>query len=523
MWFLTACRLKAKVKSAAVVLGFAALITSSACHVYQTRASSRNGEFEWKHGPRTVVVKVLGNVTFANNDQDVMSVSPDGYLFIEESVLWDSWALEFTRRTDGSVGRRLIVNGEEKPVNLEARARMARIFPEVLRRTGINSSERAARILDHQGLDALLEETRLLPRDAVRVRYLQQAADTEALTEDQKLRVVREAGAVIGSVSRKSELLSDWAPNYSEVGLLGGLLEAGEAIGSNSSKSRFARGLFELHCDSADRLRLILDFVKTIGSDSHKATALRAATDCLSGDERSKEAYFAALSSMTADGGKAGVLRDLVQKTGRDEAMLVPSLDAAGALRSDSKKASVLVLASRFFVNTNAVREAYFAASDRIGSSSSRSEALMAVVKNAELDPSSASRLFKSAGQMGSDNAKAAVLIQSLDLYTEDPKVSKEFIGAVNRIGSASRRASVLSTVAQRSGIGKHTLLEVIESAEGLSDDSAKAGILVRVAHIAGNDAEISMRLRLAAKTIRASSSYRRVLSGLDQEASRSE
>ena len=159
MWFLTDYHLQATLKSAAVVFGFAALITSSACHVYQTRASSRNGEFEWKHGPRTVVVKILGNVTFANNDQDVMSVSPDGYLFIEESVLWDSWALEFTRRTDESVGRRLIVNGEEKPVDSEARARMARIFLEVLRRTGINASERAVRILDRQGLDALLERS----------------------------------------------------------------------------------------------------------------------------------------------------------------------------------------------------------------------------------------------------------------------------------------------------------------------------------------------------------------------------
>ena len=523
MWFLTACRLKAKLKSAAVVLGFAALITTSACHVYQTHASSRNGEFEWQHGPRTVVVKVLGDVKFANNDQDVMSVSPDGYLFIEESVLLDSWALEFTRRTDGSVGRRLVVNGEEKPADSEARAWMARMFPEVLRRTGINASERAARILDSQGLDALLEEVRLLPRDAVRVRYLQQVADTEDLTEDQKLRVVREAGAVIVSDSRKYELLSDWAPNYSEVRQLSGLLEAGETIGSNSSNSRFARGLIELHCDSAEKLRLILEFVKTIRSDSHKATALRAATDCLSGDERSKEAYFVALSSMNADGGKAGVLRDVVQKTGCDESMLVSSLDAAGALNSDSKKASVLVSVSRFFVNTNAVREAYFAAADRIGSSSSRSEALIAVVKNAELDPSSASRMFKSAGQMGSDKAKAAVLTRSLGLYTEDPRVSKEFFGAVDRIGSASRRAGVLSRVAQQSGIGKHTLLQVIESAEGLSDDSAKEGILVRVTHIAGNDAEISMRLRRAAKTIGSGSSYRRVLSGLDQEASRSE
>ena len=262
MWFHTAYRLQATLKSAAVVLGLAALIISSACRAYQTRASSRNGEFEWRHGPRTVVVKILGDVKFANNDQDVTSVSADGYLFIEESVLLNSRALEFTRRTDGSVGRRLAVNGEEKPVDSEARAWMARMIPEVLRRTGINASERAARILDRQGLDALLEEARLLPRDAVRVRYLQQAADTEDLTEDQKLRVVREAGAVIGSNSRKAELLSDWAPNYREVGLLGGLLEAGGTIGSSSSRSRFARGLIELHCDSADRQRLILEFVK---------------------------------------------------------------------------------------------------------------------------------------------------------------------------------------------------------------------------------------------------------------------
>ena len=440
-----------------LMAAFSVLIVSSACYDNQQISWSRNGEFEWRHGPRTVFVKHLGEIGFADNDEDVLRVSSGGYLFIQESVLLDSRSLEFTRQPDGSVGRRFVVNGEETAMDREVRAWMERMLPEILRRTGINASKRAARILDRQGFEALFAEVRLLSRDTDRVRYLREAIESGGLTEDQKLRIVRDmTTAFFMSDSKKSAVLSDWAPEYSDVELLAGLLKAGETIGATSIRTRFALSLIELHCGSAEKMGMILSTVKRIGSDSHKAKVLGVATDCLSRDDHFREAFFTALNSIRSDSHKSSVLRKVVEKS-------------AGTPASSS------------------------------------------VARRSEL----ANQLGSN------ETVKSALLSGSHDVYIEDPRVSKEFYGAVDRIGSNSIRASVLSAVARQSAMGKATLLRVIESAERLLSDSIKADILMQIAHVGSKDAEVSMRLRQAAETIRSSQAFRTVLSQLETNSPR--
>ncbi len=440
-----------------LMAAFSVLIVSSACYDKQQISWSRSGEFEWRHGPRTVFVKHLGEIGFADNDEDVLRVSTGGYLFIQESALLDSRSMEFTRQPDGSVGRRFVVNGEETAVDRDAREWLARMLPEILRRTGINASERATRILDRQGFEALFAEVRLMPRDTDRVRYLQEAIESGGLTEDQKLRIVHDVATTFFMPdSKKSAVLSDWAHKYSEVELLAGLLKAGETIGADSIKARFVLSLIELHCGSAEKMGMILNSVKGIGSDSHKEKVLGVATDCLSQDDHFREAFFDSLNSILSDSHKSSVLRRVVEKS------------------------AVTPVSS-------------------------------SVARSAELGK-----------QLGANETVASARVNGThDVYIEDPGVSKEFYGAVDRIGSNSIRASVLLAVVRQSALGKTTLLRVIESAECLLNDSIKADVLTQIAHVASDDAEVSMRIRQAAETIGSSHLFRTVLSQLEANSSR--
>ena len=513
----------AKPIPAAVILGCVAALLLQGCRFQRTYASNRNGELEWSHGPRTVVVKLLGEIDLAPDDRDVAGISPDRYLLIEESVLLDSKAVEFTRRPDGSVGRRLLAGGQERPLDSEARAWIARMLPEVLRRTGLNASERAARILRQDGLDALLEEVRRLPSDSVRILYLREALRATEITPEQETRLLRAIGDLVGSDSRKAELLAELTPRYAEPGLPGAFFEAVETIGSSSRKAGLLQSLIEQYGDSAENMRAILTCVKTIGSDSQKAETLRSAVGRLPSDEAARNAFFEAVEGIGSDRHKARVLREAIRNHGRDETILVRSLTATGSIGSDSAKKDVLVEASQYFVDTDAVRQSYFLTVERIGSTSDRSRALMAVYDNTELDLESAARLFQSAGRLGSDSEKARLLTQLLDLYSNDPAVSRSFFAAVGRIASNHDRASVLVAAIRREELGRPGLLRVIESAEGLSGDSTKEGVLVAVARIAGDDDAISTRIRRAAATIHSVSSLRRVMAELAREDSRSE
>ena len=376
-----------------LMAAFSVLIFNSACYDDQQISWSRSGEFEWRHGTRTVFVKHLGEIGFADNDEDVLRVSTGGYLFIQESALLDSRSMEFTRQPDGSVGRRFVVNGEEAAVDRDARVWLARMLPEILRRTGINASERATRILDRQGFEALSAEVRLLPRDTDRVRYLQEAIESGVLTEDQKLRIVRDvATAFFMSDSKKSAVLSDWAHKYSEVELLAGLLKAGETIRADSIKARFALSLIELHCGSADKMGMILNSVKGIGSDSDKAKVLGMATDCLSRDDHFREAFFGSLNSIRSDSHKSSVLRKVVEKS-------------AGTRAGD----------------------------------------LSAVVRQSAMGRATLLRVIESAERLLNDSIKADVLMQIAHVASKDTEVSMRLRQATETIGSSHLFRTVLS------------------------------------------------------------------------------
>lgn len=431
-----------------LMAAFSVLIVSSACYDNQQISWSRSGEFEWRHGPRTVFVKHLGEVGFADNDEDVLQVSTGGYLFIQESVLLDSRSMEFTRQPNGSVGRRFVVNGEETALDPDARVWLARMLPEILRRTGINASERATRILDHQGFEALSAEVRLLPRDTDRVLYLQEAIESGGLTEGQKLQIVQDvANAFFMSDSKKSAVLSDWAHKYSEVELLAGLLKAGETILADSIKARFALSLIELHCGSAERMGMILSSVKGIGSDSHKAKVLGVATDCLSRDDHFREAFFDTLSSIRSDSHKSSVLRNVVEKAagGPASSSAARRHVLANQLGSNEVGSALLSGSHDAYIEDPRVSREFFGAVDGIGSNSIRASLLSAVAKQSAMGKSTLLRIIESTERLGSDSIKAGVLLQISLVAGKDAEVSMRLRQAADTIGSSHTFRTVLS------------------------------------------------------------------------------
>ena len=284
MRFFRRYQTRARLQRLTVLQGLIALAVSSACYDHQKGMWNRNGEFEWRNGSRTVVVKHLGSIRFSDNDEDVVNLSQDGRLLIEVSELLDTKGLEFTRHLDGSVHRRFFVNGIDTPMNGEAKAWMAKMLPEVLKITGINASERAQRILDRQGFEALLSELRRLPNSMVWVRYLQEVIKSDDLTKEQRLQLVQEVTATDVPDFHKSALLSKWAPQYSQVGLLENLLEAAETIGSDILQAQVLSAITRQSGVGKSGLLRVIESAERLDHDPIKADILKQVAEIAGGD-----------------------------------------------------------------------------------------------------------------------------------------------------------------------------------------------------------------------------------------------
>lgn len=284
MRFFRSYEIRARLQTWTVLYGLIALAVTGACYDYQKGTWNRSGEFEWRNGSRTVVVKHLGSISFSDNEDDVVNVSQDGRLLVEVSDLLGTKGLEFTRHLDGSVRRKFFVNGTDTPMNGEAKAWMARMLPEVLRITGINASERAQRILDRQGFEALLSELRLLPNSMVWARYLQEATKSDDLTNEEKLRLVQEVTTADVPDFHKSAVLSKWAPKYSEAGLLESLLEAGETIGSDILQAKVLSTIARQSGVGKSGLLRVIESAERLDHDPIKADILKQVAEIAGGD-----------------------------------------------------------------------------------------------------------------------------------------------------------------------------------------------------------------------------------------------
>jgi len=148
--------------------------------------------------------------------------------------------------------------------------------------------------------------------------------------------------------SKKSAVLSGWAPEYGEVELLDGLLKAGETIGASSIRARFALSLIELHCGSAEKMGMILSSVKRIGSDYVKAKVLGAATDCLARgdfieDRRVSREFFGAVDGIGSDSIRASLLSAVAKQSAMGKSTLLRIIESTERLGNDSIKAGVLL------------------------------------------------------------------------------------------------------------------------------------------------------------------------------------
>jgi hypothetical protein len=499
------------------LLLLASLLLVTACHQYSFSAE-REGEYVWAHGPRKILVKALGEIEFTPDDSDVTRLSPDGYLMIEESLVWNSKIIEFSAGLQGQVQKRLLVDGKEQPLDAAALAWQRRLLPEVIRHTGFAAETRARRFLEAGGYPALAAEVERLGSDSVRARYFNEAIRSASLSEQEQADLLRDIGRLMGSDSRRANLLRQFSSRVRDEPLRGAFFDALDRIGSDSRRANLLRELLEANGEDAELLRRLLVSAGRIGSDSNRARLLVDAASRLPAGPLVQDAFFDAARGIGSDSNKTRVLRALLPRAAEDRELFLSLLDTSRTIGSDSNKAALLAEAAAHGAlagNAGEVREAFFRASETIGSNRGRLQVLAAVFDNPPVDAPTLTRLYRAGSSIGSDSNKADLLIRSLSSYDDGPEVRQAFFALADTISSNSNRANVFAAMLDRPSLSPETILALIQSTESIGSDSNKAEVFTRVAQRGNADPRVEQRLQQAAKTLGSDSAYRRVMSEL--------
>ena len=440
-----------------------------------TQEENNSTNIRWSDGSRDFNIKYRGDVSFSPDEQSVASISPNGFLAIDESKGWSHRRIEVRPNPAGAPEEKYFIDGREKPLDGVGRAWTAGAYLFLLREVGIDAEARVGRILARRGPNGVLEEVDLIHSDHVKCEYLNQLMEQTTLSTPDLQRLADRARK-ISSDNDKADFLLAHQREFASPDLRSSYFRAVNSLSSDNDRRRVLTGVLESGDQSPETARFVGLSAKAMSSDNDKAEVLLA------------------IPPATSAGSHCAMLK------------------AARTISSDNDKARVL--RDPGYVDSTQCRDDYFAVVNLISSDNDRSNVLQSLLKQPDLQPQTYVEIANSAKTISSDNDKANVLALLGVRYS-----GSSFFDAATTIQSSGDRARVLRSIVEHAN-STPALLGVIQSAATISSDNDKADVLLAVAK-QSNETAIRTALQKACQTLGSDNDYRRVASAIFESSTR--
>jgi beta-lactamase regulating signal transducer with metallopeptidase domain len=416
--------------------------------------SDDTGSFQvsWSDNGYKVSLKGRGRIELSDDDTSIKSISPGGYLTIVEQSGASATRLEVEPGADGQLRYRYYTGGgwfsrgREQAFDAEGRAWLARFLPEVIRRTGLAAEARVARILARGGPGAVLDEISKIPSDYVKRIYFDTLIAQAELDAAAVQRVLRQAGAEIGSDFELATLLTKLPTRYLEPeGSRAAFVEAVRSIGSDFEQRRALNSLLDRGGLTAPVAVAFLETATGIASDFEQAELLIKVAAVHAVDEAVRPAFFAAVDTLGSDFERRRVLSAVLKRGDLSPTILRAVLEAGAKTSSDFELAELLLAVAKRGPLPDVARDAFFKAVDEIGSDFEHRRVLDALVKQPGAGQATITAVLHSAAGISSDFELAELLLAIIRTHGADPALRAAFIQAADSLQSDHEHGRVMS------------------------------------------------------------------------------
>ncbi|MSV27233.1 MAG: M56 family metallopeptidase [Bryobacterales bacterium] len=414
----------------------------------------RETQISWSSGWDRVSIRARGEVEFTDDDRDIRSLEPDGYLRIEEK----SWflvqrSIEIAAGPSGNLTRTYEVHGDPKEFDGAARNWLSAMLSAAVRETGIGAESRVRRIYKRAGTAGVLDDISRMRSDGVKCVYFRYLFDLTSPDPADLGRILRRVGRDVRSDGDKARLLHEIAEDaLASAAPRIAFFEAAQTIGSDGDRSRLLREVLTEGVRPPETLELVLKAAARVNSDGDKARVLVEFTGLHPVDDALRTAFFRAVATIQSDGDRARVLSAAMRESAASKETMAEAVKAAGRIGSDGEKARLLVQAVESYSPDDALRAAFFQAVSTIGSDGERHRVLAALLHRGKLSRETMLDLLRAATRMGSDGEKSRLLVEFTRVCPGDEPLLAAVLDAAASIGSDGEYRRVVSALTERSG-----------------------------------------------------------------------
>ena len=377
-------------------------------------------------------MRARGEVVLTDDDSDIKSLSPGGYLTIaERSGLFGGVTFE-ARSVNGKIERKWSgLNGDA-----ERRKWLADHLLELVRTSGLAADSRVARILKKSGPDGVLQEISRITSDYVKRMYFQCLIDATSLDGATLSRLIAQAGREMRSAYDLASVLTNLAPRLKDDSTRLAYLQAVGSIGSDYERRRTLGALMKAGNLSPAVVAALVDAAKAIRSDYDITSVIIELLRASDITDANREAFAAAVDTIQSDYERRRVLTTLADRGTPTPAVLKAIYTSASRMRSSYDLAEVLVDCLRRHPLDATLRPAFFAAFGKLTSDYERRRVLSVLADDSRIDNDTLIALLQATAEIRSGYERATVLSSIAEQHRLQGAARDAYLAAARSISS---------------------------------------------------------------------------------------
>lgn len=424
-------------------------------------------------------VELRGKIELTDDDKDIKSMSPDGYLEVRKTVFGSRRTLIIA--SEGSTLRRDYYEGRNKiPFEPAGKAWLSEILPELVRSTTIGAESRVTRFYKSGGTSAVLSEISRLQSNHVKSHYANLLMKQGVSQRDYVTIIDRMASTMDSNHYLAAFLNSNMDKFVKSNEALEAAFRATNNMDSDHYKTEVIKqGLSEPV--SLGAVKIILRSTGNMDSDHYKTEVLKSLLDQNNLTDEIIKEMINTSRSIDSDHYRTIVLNNALNKEGLSNASFQSALESIKEIDSDHYKSEVL-------------------------------KSLISKPISEELQLT----LIDLTRSIDSDHYTSIVLEEVMRKQQIDNQV---FSSLINRAGSidSDHYSSTVMKDALRRNLNEANLITLLESAGQIDSDHYLTEVLVAAAPQVRNGSNaVKEAFRKAARNISSETYYGRAMRALD-------
>ncbi len=480
------------IKRVIVVIGImVALVAGMAIAGYsQVKIFEWSSESPSEPGTRYITIKginsfsveVRGKIELTDDDRDIKSMSPDGYLEIKKTVFGSRRSLVIKPVGNG-LKREYYEGRELVPFEPEGRRWMREILPEMVRSYTIGAESRVNRFYRTGGINAVLNEINQLESDDVKAHY----------------------GKILTAMNLG-------ARDYPTV-----ISRVAQSMDSDHYIADFLRSNLSKLLASKEAADAVFSATKKMDSDHYKAEVIKDALRIQSASPEATKIVLAAVGEMESDHYKAEVLTSLLKQSMISDATIAELLASTQSIESDHYRSIVI---NRALDKPNLSAISYQKALEAmrgIDSDHYKTEVIRHLLQG-KMGGEQVKTLVSVSGSVDSDHYVTEIVkevLSSQDLSDADFKL---LLTRVQTVDSDHYAAVILMSALESRNLNNNKIVTVLQATGSIDSDHYIAEVLLDAAEqVRTAGAELKDAYRAAAKKIDSDVYYARVIKAIDR------